>query len=76
MATVVVKRVKVILSVLRSILNPVSLFELSVQTKSIRELDAVVAVKPVGAVGASGSVVSDAVLVYEESPPALVAATR
>ncbi len=41
-------------------IKPVSLLELSVQARSIRELETVVAVKLLGAVGASGRVVSDA----------------
>ena len=58
-------KVKLILSVLRSILNPVSLLELSVQDKLILEVGdtvSTVAVKLEGAEGGFGNVVAEAVL--------------
>ncbi len=75
LAAVVVTVLNVTLSVLRWTIKPVSLLELSVQARSMREFEKVVAVKLIGAVGAVGKVVSDAAEVYDESPPVLVAAT-
>jgi hypothetical protein len=57
-----------------SILNPLSLFALSVHFRSIRVADTVDAVKLVGEAGAAGTaagVVAVPVFEYEESPPLL-----
>ena len=64
--------VQVLLSGDLSILNPVSLFELSVQLRFIWLVDAAVAVRLEGAAGAlAAAVVALALLVYEEFPEAL-----
>ena len=61
----------------RSIRNPSSLLELSVQLRGTWVCELGVAVKSVGAAGAGGGgVVALAMLEYAESPPALNAATR
>jgi hypothetical protein len=56
----------------RSIRNPVSFEELSVQVKLIVVEDTAEAANPDGAVGATESVVALASDVYAELPPALV----
>src|SRR5204863_11807 len=60
----------------RSIRKPVSLFAVSVQTRSIRVLDAAAAARPAGVEGGSGSVVTLTALELSEWPPVLKARTR
>jgi hypothetical protein len=63
----------------RSILNPLSLFELSLQERLMRVFDTAVALRPLGAAGSGGGgadVVALAVFENAELPATLKLATR